>query len=175
MSLDKKSEIVAVAEKLIRSGGYYGFSFREIAKLVGVKSASVHYYFPTKADLGAYVAREYTDCFLGKLGDVEAIISHGEDPLRVYFETFKLSFLKDKKMCLCGLLGMESDVLPEELKIEVKRFFDLNINWLSVAYKLKGSSESQAQALRFFALLEGGMLVCKVSGDFDAFDWFKAA
>jgi AcrR family transcriptional regulator len=44
-------------------GGYDGFSFRELAADVGVKSASVHHHFPTKAILGAGVARRYTDRF----------------------------------------------------------------------------------------------------------------
>ncbi|WP_157628311.1 helix-turn-helix domain-containing protein, partial [Ensifer sp. BR816] len=43
------------AEERIRRAGYSGFSFREIAADVGVKSASVHYHFPTKERLAAAV------------------------------------------------------------------------------------------------------------------------
>ena len=46
------NEIVAAimdaAERRMRIGGFNGFSFREIAADVGVKSSSVHYHFPTK-------------------------------------------------------------------------------------------------------------------------------
>ena len=46
-----------VAESQVRSGGYHAFSFREISKQIGIKSASVHYHFPTRSDLGVAVAR----------------------------------------------------------------------------------------------------------------------
>ena len=65
--MSKAVEILDAAETMIQSQGYNGFSFREIADQVGIKSASVHYHFPTKADLGAAVARRYTDRFLDQL------------------------------------------------------------------------------------------------------------
>ena len=42
--------IMDAAERRMRIGGFNGFSFREIAADVGVKSSSVHYHFPTKGD-----------------------------------------------------------------------------------------------------------------------------
>ena len=32
----------------MRRGGFHGFSFRDLAADVGIKSASVHYHFPIK-------------------------------------------------------------------------------------------------------------------------------
>jgi AcrR family transcriptional regulator len=66
---NKAEEILDVAERMARTGGYNGFSFREIAKAVGIKAASVHYHFPTKDELGAAVARRYTERFLATPGD----------------------------------------------------------------------------------------------------------
>ncbi len=40
--------IMDAAELRMRGGGFNGFSFREIADDVGIKSSSVHYHFPTK-------------------------------------------------------------------------------------------------------------------------------
>ena len=58
---DRRSAILDVAERRIRAHGYNGFSFREIADEIGIKSASVHYHFPTKADLAAAVAKRYRE------------------------------------------------------------------------------------------------------------------
>jgi TetR/AcrR family transcriptional repressor of nem operon len=58
---EMRNAILDAAEARIRRGGYSGFSFREIAVDVGVKSSSVHYHFPTKEMLAAAVARRYTD------------------------------------------------------------------------------------------------------------------
>jgi AcrR family transcriptional regulator len=48
-----------LAEAHIRSAGYGGFSFRDLAAEIGIKSASVHHHFPTKATMTAAVARRY--------------------------------------------------------------------------------------------------------------------
>ena len=53
-----------LAEAHIRNAGYGRFSFRDLAAEIGIKSASVHHHFPTKATMAAAVARRYGDRFL---------------------------------------------------------------------------------------------------------------
>src|ERR1700720_895295 len=48
---DVKTAILDAAERRMQIGGFGGFSFREIAADVGIKSSSVHYHFPTKENL----------------------------------------------------------------------------------------------------------------------------
>ena len=67
----KADEILEVGQEFIQTVGYDGFSYRDIADRVGIKSASVHYYFPSKSDLALAVARQYRSDFslaLGKIG-----------------------------------------------------------------------------------------------------------
>jgi len=54
---------MSVARATVQDRGYNGLSFRELAKDVGIKSASIHYYFPSKGDLGGAVAAQYTSDF----------------------------------------------------------------------------------------------------------------
>ena len=56
---DVKTAIMDAAERRMQRGGFGGFSFREIAADVGIKSSSVHYHFPTKEDLSAAVIRRW--------------------------------------------------------------------------------------------------------------------
>jgi len=49
--------LMDLAEAHIRRAGYAGFSFRDLAAEIGIKSASVHHHFPTKATMAAAVAR----------------------------------------------------------------------------------------------------------------------
>jgi TetR/AcrR family transcriptional regulator, transcriptional repressor for nem operon len=49
--------LMDLAEAHIRNGGYTGFSFRNLAAEVGIKSASVHHHFPTKVKMAAAVIR----------------------------------------------------------------------------------------------------------------------
>jgi TetR/AcrR family transcriptional repressor of nem operon len=66
---DNKTKIIDAAENMIRSGGYNGFSFRDIAAEIGIKSSSVHYYYPRKEDLALEVAVRYKENFIAALGD----------------------------------------------------------------------------------------------------------
>src|SRR3712207_8206920 len=59
--------IMDAAERRIRAAGYGGFSFRELAAEVGVKSASVHHHFPTKRSeehTSELQSRQYLVCRL---------------------------------------------------------------------------------------------------------------
>lgn len=172
--MSKKKELLAAAESRVRNGGYANFSFRELATEVGIKSASVHYHFPTKEDLGAELAHQYTEQFLISLGDPAAHMQQDENPIEVYIDHFRHALLVDKQMCLCGLLGAESDVLPEKVKHETTRFFERNIAWLEQAYaSLKESekdNEVTRKALTTLALLEGALMISKTLDNVDAFE-----
>jgi TetR/AcrR family transcriptional repressor of nem operon len=143
-------------------GGYSNFSFRELAAEVGIKSASVHYYFRTKGDLGAEIARQYTDNFLLMLGKPNDIVKSGGNPLNAYINQFRLALINDKKMCLCGILGAESNGLPNEVRHETKVFFQRTIDWLEQAYEIIGSNgkdDAKRNAVKMLSVLEGAMLM----------------
>ena len=53
--MSKREEIIQLADTLIRQKGYNAFSFYEISDKVGIKTASIHYHFPAKSDLGIAV------------------------------------------------------------------------------------------------------------------------
>lgn len=171
--MNKKQEILKQAELKVRQGGYNNFSFRELATDVGIKSASVHYYFPTKADLGAELAAQYTDTFLMGLGDP---VHGGKDlvhPVLRYVEAFRNALTVDKKMCLCGLFGAEIAGLPDKVRLETEVFFKKNIDWLTSAFVAavgKSETDARKEAIKLVSLLEGAMLISNAMQDFELFD-----
>ncbi|MBA6329492.1 TetR/AcrR family transcriptional regulator [Colwellia sp. MB02u-6] len=170
--MNKKSQILTLAENKVRSGGYGNFSFRELADEIGIKSSSVHYYFRTKSDLAAELAHQYTDVFLASLNDEKAK-QQENSAINLYINMFKAALEKDNQMCLCGLLGAQLDALPEQVKSEIKRFFELNINWLQQRYieeKDMTAASAKAKAIQLLASLEGMMILSKVLDDKTAFD-----
>ena len=165
----KAVEILDVAERMARIGGYDGFSFREIAKEVGVKAASVHYHFPGKADLGAAMARRYTDRFLAGLGDPGA--GDPQDRIADMIAGFRHALAEEQLMCLCGVLGAEIAKLPDSVAEETRRFFRLNTEWLTTVFARRdGEEEAGESALRLLAQLEGAMMVARSIGGVQAFD-----
>lgn len=163
--MTKKEALLKAAEHKVRLGGYDNFSFRELANEVGIKSASVHYHFPTKADLGAELAHKYTNAFLAALGDPEVIKARGENPIDVYTGIFRHALLIDNQMCLCGLLGAQNEILPEKIRIEIKRFFNENLMWLKTAHKENGENNPEQAAIVTISLLEGAMMISKATND----------
>jgi TetR/AcrR family transcriptional repressor of nem operon len=171
--MSKKNELLKAAQSKVRSGGYSNFSFRELAAEVGIKSASVHYHFPTKGDLGAEIARQYTDDFLMMLGDPNELLKFGKKPIDVYVNQFRHALVQDKKMCLCGILGAESNAIPDKVKHETKIFFQRNIDWLEKTYELIApdtKNKAREKAIKVLSILEGAMLVSIAIDDYQIFE-----
>ena len=160
----KREEILDIAEAMIRDAGFNAFSTRDVANAVGIKSASVHYHFPTKADMGVAVTERYTSRFLQQLGDPGRFESGVHEVVALYVNSFRDTLERDDKLCLCAVLGAEIGGLPLELGSHTRIFFDRNLAWLRKA--LIGSSqmsaaEANAFAVHILAALEGGMILSK--------------
>jgi AcrR family transcriptional regulator len=53
-----RESLLAAAVELLRSVGYASFSYRDLADAVGIRTASIHYHFPSKSDLGVALVEE---------------------------------------------------------------------------------------------------------------------
>ena len=61
--MDSATQILDIAERRMRQAGYNAVSYRDIAAEMGIKSASLHYHFPKKVDLGTALVRRYASAF----------------------------------------------------------------------------------------------------------------
>ena len=176
---DTRQSILAVARKMVQSRGYSALSFRDVAASVGVKSASVHYHFPTKGSLGSELAREYTDEMAAYLAEALDASKDTGAFMAKYVAIFRAALLNENRMCMCGVMAAERDELPEEVQAEVQRFSEVNVTWLARALEredLKTSAKvRQARALAIFAGVEGSQLVARSRGDVAVYDQSIAA
>jgi len=167
-------KILDAAEVMARTGGYNGFSYREIAKQVGIKAASVHYHFPGKPDLGAAMARRYADRFMEALGDPDDPETKPDALLARYVGAYRTAACEDDLMCLCGMLGAEVTSIPEAVATETKLFFEKNIAWLEAVLarlpSARDANERTALAMKIVATLEGAVIMSRTLGDPSAFD-----
>lgn len=140
---------------------------------IGIKSASVHYHFDTKENMVAEVTKAYTDRFIEALDDPESIIRAHDNPILKYIRLFRLALTEKKGMCLCALLGAESNELPIKVKKELKRFFKLNLNWLKKSFILLNTESKLTaanSAVEIIALIEGAMMMSITMEDIGIFD-----
>lgn len=165
-----KCSILDAAERMARQGGYHDFSFRRIADVVGIKSASVFHHFTSKEALGAAMARRYSDRFMESIGDPRDANTSRKEKITGYCEAFTHALEVDRQMCLCGMLGAEISSLPEDVALETKRFFNLNIDWLEAALtpstgKHGKTADLRGKALLILSALDGAMIVSRATGD----------
>ena len=179
MSTDTRETIMQAAQATVQAKGYNALSFRELAKEVGVKSASIHYYFPTKGDLGAALARRYTDNAMGYFDQLIADGGPVEETFKRYVAVFRAALRNDNRMCLYGVMAAEYGDLPDEVRLEVDAFSQANVAWLAKllapCHPALDEAALRDRALAIFAAIEGAQLVARGRGDIRVFDQTLAA
>ncbi len=174
MKADTRETIMAVARKTVQAHGYNGLSFRELAKEVGIKSASIHYHFPTKGDLGAALARRYWQEAKAAFDGFWAETPEPGPCLRKYTDVFRLALENGNRMCLCGFMAAEFDDLPDAVKVEVQAFADVNVIWLAKVLSSMDTSGDSAmareRALAIYAAIGGAQLTARSRADISVFD-----
>ncbi|TBY08149.1 TetR/AcrR family transcriptional regulator [Rhizobium laguerreae] len=171
---DMREAVMAAAKATVQSRGYNALSFRELAKEVGIKSASVHYHFPTKGDLGAALARRYTEEGAAFLAELLATSEDATWCMDRYTEIFRSALANDNRMCLCGIMSAELDDLPAEVRSEVDKFAAMNVGWLgnllSRAKPTASEQDLREHAMAIFAAIEGAQLVARGCRDIGIYD-----
>src|ERR1700753_3378736 len=133
MNESAKEAILAAARRTAQAYGYGGLNFRDIGAEVGIKAASIYHHFPSKADLGAAVAKRYWEDTAAELDALSAATGDPKKALHVYPGLFRRSLEADNRMCLCGFMAAEYDDLPDPVKTEGQAFADINVAWLARA------------------------------------------
>jgi TetR/AcrR family transcriptional repressor of nem operon len=173
MNANAKEAILAAAKRAAQAHGYGGLNFRDLAAEVGIKSASIHYHFPTKADLGAAVARRYREDTTAALDALRAEAPDALTALRRYPETFRHALLAGNRMCLASFLATEHDDLPEPVLQEVLAFMEANVAWLARQINEAGlvrAAEAEQRARAVMAAIAGAQLMARGRADVGVYD-----
>lgn len=160
------ASVMDVAQDLIQQRGYGGFSFDDVAQLVGIRKPSVHHHFRTKADLVAALVQRYSERFESALAAIDIVRLNPLARLKAYVNLFSATYANDGRLCVCGMLGAEADALPVAVVEAVNEFFQLNLTWLAAAFRdsqqsgqLRSDLRAKAFAELMLSSLEGAMVV----------------
>ena len=168
--------ILDIAERLVQTRGFNGFSYADIATELGITKASLHYHFQSKAELGNALISRYARTFADALGGIERDVPGAPAKLQAYAELYA-GVLQGKRMCMCGILAAEYQTLPAPMRTGIIRFFDDNQRWLTdvleqgqadATLHFRGSADDLAQSI--LSTLEGAMLVARPYGDVGRFN-----
>jgi TetR/AcrR family transcriptional repressor of nem operon len=169
---ETRDKIIALAQEAIATRGYSAFSFRELAAELGIKSASIHYHFPTKTHLGLEVASSYRARLERALVSITANSQNTKQALESYIAIFRQEATTSQRMTVCTMLGAEIKNLPVAIQQEMADFYQLNIGWLRQQFVSNGCSIEQAKtkACQVFALLQGALMGAKAQQHPEYFD-----
>jgi TetR/AcrR family transcriptional regulator, transcriptional repressor for nem operon len=173
---DTAARVLDIASRLVQTRGFNGFSYADIAAELQVTKASLHYHFPTKAELGRRLIERYEDRFLAALVAIDREARGAADKVRRYVRIYA-AVLQEQQMCLCGMLAAEHGTLPEPMRGVLQHYFDANERWLTrvldegrSAGQLQFSGTPKTVAGMLVGALEGAMMLARSYGDPSRFD-----
>ncbi len=171
-----RSRILDVAEGLVQVRGFNGFSYADVAAELSVTKASLHYHFPSKAELGEALIARYAERFAHALANIDANIALAPAKLDAYANLYA-EVLRQERMCLCGMLAAEYQTLPGPIRNAVVAFLNDNEAWLALVLEhgrrdgsLCFNNTAADTARSIVSGLEGAMLVARPYGAVDRFE-----
>jgi TetR/AcrR family transcriptional regulator, transcriptional repressor for nem operon len=173
----KADEILRSASDLIISVGYNGFSYADISDAVGIRKASIHHHFATKADLVRSVVSHYRAEVLAAMGSVEANIPDPVARLRAYTGHWEACIRDDRSpFCICAMLAAEIAALPTDVAAEVRGHFRDLAAWVAATMeegvrqgRMSLPRTAGEEAATFIATVHGAMLSARVAGGAEIF------
>lgn len=170
---DTKTAILDAAQELIQTRGVNAMSYRDIAGLIKIRTASIHYYFPAKENLVEAVIDRYHKNFIALIDGILQSGVSASTKLNRYGGLFvaTLEGEGNGKVCLCGMLGAELATLRSPMVKKLRSFYRENAKRLAkiieegrAAKEFTSKGDSLVLANIMFSLLEGAMLVVRADG-----------
>lgn len=169
--MDTIDRLMDTAEAAIRQRGYHAVSFRDLADDLGIKSASVHYYFRQKEDLALALIKRYEKRFFAGLDEQATAVTTPRERLGLFCDAYRSALTGDGRTCLCGMLSAESPGLPPSVAAAAGAFLQRNLDWVAAALPAEmRDAERRGRAAVFVTSLQGAMLLAKSLGESQVFE-----
>ena len=165
-------KIMSVALQMVQRRGFSGFSFRDIATEVGIKTASIHYHFPTKPDLAKAVLKEVKTGFEQELARISREINDFDEQFMAFTAIFDDTFGDGDRLCPFCMVACAQDGVPDFVREEVQQFWSLGENWVKGHLEhgqneglVRADIDPSASGKVLVAMLEGAMITARAFGE----------
>lgn len=174
---DTKSEIVKIAIDLIEKHSYNSISYQDISNILNIRKASIHYHFPSKADLGLVTLKTFRKNIINLISKLDERTNDPKEKLLAYFKFFKSIAKSNDRMCLAGVLSAEYNTLPKNMQEELYSFFNNYFTWLAKVlsegkekkqFNFNGTPEDMVLLIE--SSLHGSLLLSRPLNNKDSFD-----
>lgn len=174
---DTTKLIMDTGQYLIQERGYNAISYADIAERIGIKKASIHYYFPTKQDLVKAILQKHRKEFSNKLDRIEQTSINSQEKLYRFFQQYRETIANNFELCLCAMMAAELVSFSLEIRNELNGFFRDNEKWIEKVIKQGKESgvmnyqiSSKEQSQMIMAFVQGAQLLARSSGDLQYYD-----
>jgi TetR/AcrR family transcriptional repressor of nem operon len=164
--------ILDSAEALWVRGGFHAFSYHDIAAEVGLKTASIHYYFPTKADLAEAVLARNRERLRAALAGIDAECAGAAVRLRRCIALFGTSLGEAGRLCPFCAAALSVEDMAAPVRAQLHAFWRETEQWLEAVleagrrngeFAFYGRPGAAARAV--LALVEGAMIAARGLGE----------
>ena len=175
--MSTQHRLLDLGERLVRSRGYGGFSYADLASEAGIRKASVHHHFSTKADFGLALLDRYSDRLAIALGDIMATSRSGSQALQGMIKFYRDALEDGDQMCLCAALAADGALIPEAMRDMLARANEMTAKWIEEVLltgrrdrSIAVSGDPGEEAVAILAQLQGAQLLSRAAGDVSVFD-----
>ncbi|WP_250630163.1 TetR/AcrR family transcriptional regulator [Rhodoflexus caldus] len=126
--MNTRELIVQTADGFIRDKGFNAFSYKDISAVIGIKTSSIHYYFPTKTLLAVAVVQEHMrrlEQLIHQLAGKPAL-----EQLDAFTKVYKW-YQSAGQVCVIGSLATDLHTVEEPVKVALQQLTDRTLNWLT--------------------------------------------
>jgi TetR/AcrR family transcriptional regulator, transcriptional repressor for nem operon len=167
-----RDRLLASAIELVQQRGFHGISYADLAAAVGIRTASIHYHFPAKSDLGRAILQRHREENAAFFLRLESESERHRERLRNYFRAFSQCYGDGANMCLAGIMGIDAPHLDDATAAEVRECYADHERWLAgelEAGRRAGEFQFDEPPARLakvlFDSLEGALLASRVFRD----------
>ena len=172
MAADTKTALLNSAEMAARAHGYDGFSYADLAKDVGIRKASIHHHFPSKASLALALMERYRQDFKKTCEEIDDAQTTGGAKIKALIARYEAALEGGRSLCLCVSLSTSRESLRGDVVAQMRLFREMMIGWLTLAFQeaktdgtIHGLYDPAQEARAALALLEGAQLSARAQED----------
>ena len=169
--MDTRQKILDIAQRLIQTRSFHGFSFQDIADEVGIRKPSLYHHFASKDEVALAVLERATNWVNAKMEKTE-----GQEPserLEAYLDMFRVIHGKGERMCPGGSFGALFDAVSSPLQRALHRFSQMHLGWLETIVRdgvehgqfSIGDQRPRDVAMQIVASVQGALLMGRLTSD----------
>ena len=173
---DTATQLLDSAQDLVQEKGYNAFSYKDLAQAVNIRTASIHYHFPAKADLGQALVERYRAGLEQALADIDGRRSSSQAKLKAFIGLYRETGSRGA-ICLCGSLASDHQTLPVEVKKAVAAYLERSEEWIARTVsagvregEFTFSGKPKEAAASLMAGLQGGLIIARARGGTSVLD-----